>query len=161
VLIRYRPTGRNPVQRLQRRLLCGGELVRPFTRQIAQNTSYSVLLRNIEREHARHIRLFSCQRLSHENAPQHMTARSLKRTRKWKRRRTKWLKMLQRLPKCPSRTNTFIDQRWVISPFCINCLQRMSVHTTSTDIWRAQISQAPRGRSHRVRVHGQDRCLRL
>ena len=70
--------------------------------------------------------------------------------------------MLQRLPKSPSRTNTFTDQRWVISSFCINCcLQWMVVHTTSTDIWRAQISQAPRGRSHRVRVYGQNRCLRL
>jgi hypothetical protein len=156
MLIPCRPTGRSPVQRLQGRLLWGREFLRPVTRQIAQNASHSVLLRNREREHARRTRLPSCQSL-HRNGPPQKTPKILKRTRKWKmRKRMKKLKMLQRLLKCPSRTNTFTDQRWPVPFFGINCLQYTVVHTTSTDIWGAQISQAARGRSHRVRVYGQD-----
>jgi len=37
MLIPHRSTGRSPVQRLQRRLLCGGELLRPVTRQVASS----------------------------------------------------------------------------------------------------------------------------
>lgn len=90
MFIPRRSTGRSPVQRLQRRLLCGGELLRRVTRQIAQNASHSVLHRSIEREHARHMRQSSCQHL-HQNVHQHKTPKNLKRMRKWKMRRMKKL----------------------------------------------------------------------